>query len=81
MIKNAIISVLAAVLAVDKFSKLTDLTASEQIGLWIAFAGILIIFCIFLEDKAEKWRKRRIRVQRIRELLERLRRRGGLHLG
>lgn len=81
MIKNAIISVLAAVLAVDKFSKLTDLTASEQIGLWIAFAGILIIFCIFWEDKAEKWRKRRIRVQRIRELLERLRRRGGIHLG
>lgn len=72
MIKDAIISSLAAGLAVDKFSQITVLTVSEQVSIWIAFAVILFIFCLFWEMQAEKWRNRKKRAQRLQEILERL---------
>lgn len=72
MVKNIIISILAAALAVDKLSQIIVLTMSEQGALWITFSWVLIIFCVFLEDKAEKRRKRRNRVQHIREILNKL---------
>lgn len=72
MVKNIIISILAAALTVDKLSQIIALTVADQVALWITFAWVLIIFCIFLEDKAEKWRKRRNRVQHIREILSKL---------
>lgn len=81
MIKNIIISALAAGVTVDKLSRITDLTVTEQAALWITFAWILIIFCVFLDGLAEKMRKRRLRVRQLGEILEMLRREGGTHYG
>lgn len=81
MIKDIIISFLAAVLIVDKLSGMASLSARYQIGLWIAFTCILIIFCIFLENLADEWRQRKERIRRIQEQLERLRGKGEIHHG
>ena len=79
MIKNIIISALAAGVTVDKLSRITELTVAEQAALWITFAWILIIFCVFLDDLAEKWRERKNRVQQIEDLLGGLCGKGGVH--
>ena len=76
MVKDIIISILAAGLIVDKLSGLASLSVRYQIGLWIAFTCILIIFLLFLEDVAEKWRQRKERIRRIQEQLEILRGKG-----
>lgn len=81
MIKDIIISFLAAVLIVDKLSGMASLSARYQIGLWIAFTCILIIFCIFLENVADEWRQRRKRIRRIHEQLEKLRWKEEMHHG
>lgn len=81
MLKDIIISVLAAVMIVDKLSGVVSLSVRYQIGLWIAFTCILIIFCIFLENMANKWRLRKERIQRIQEKLEKLRRKGDIDHG
>lgn len=81
MLKDIIISILAAVLIVDKLSGMTALSAQYQVGLWIAFTCILIIFCIFLENVADEWRQRRKRLRRIQEQLEKLRGKGEMHHG
>lgn len=81
MFKDIIISVLAAVLIVDKLSGITSLPARYQMALWIAFTCILIIFCIFLENAADEWRQRRKRIRRIQARLEKLRRKGEIPHG
>lgn len=81
MFKDIIISVLAAGLIVDKLSGIASLSTRYQIGLWIAFTCILIIFCIFLENLADEWRQRKERIRRIQEQLERLRGKGEIHHG
>ena len=72
MLKNIIISVMAAVIAVDKLSCTISMTDREQAGLWIGITAILIIFCIFLEIQAEEWRKRRVRVRQIQQILRQM---------
>lgn len=72
MFKDIIISVMAAVLAVDKLSCVVSLTSREQAGLCIGITAILIIFCLFLEIQVEKWRRRRNRVQQLQQILSRL---------
>lgn len=72
MIKDTVISALAAGLILDKLSGYLALDAPLKISLWIALTVILIIFCLFLEIQAEKWRKRK-RVQQLWQILEALR--------
>ena len=72
MFKNTIISGMAAVLSVDKLSCVISMTGREKAGLCIGITAILIIFCIFLGILAEKWRKRRIRVKQLQQILRRL---------
>lgn len=72
MIKDVIISVLAAALVVDKLSGVMDLAVREQAGLGIGITAVLIIFCIFLDIAVEKERKRRSRIWQIQQMLERL---------
>lgn len=72
MIKDVIISAMAAVMAVDRLSCVISMTGREQAGLWIGVTAILIIFCIFLGILADKWRKRRARVRELQQILSRL---------
>lgn len=72
MFKDIIISVLAAVLAVDKLSCIISLNGREQAGLCIGITAILIIFFLFLEIQVEEWRRRRNRVQQLQQILSRL---------
>ena len=71
-VEKDIISLMAAVLAVDKLSGIMSMTAWEQAGLWIGITAILIIFCIFLGILADKWRKRRARVRQLQQILSKL---------
>lgn len=73
MVKDVIISALAAGLILDKLSEHLVLDASVRMSLWIALTVILIIFCLFLEILAEKWRKHKTRVQQLWQILEDLR--------
>lgn len=71
--KNVIISILAALLTVEKVPWYSTCTTMEKIGIFIGIFIPLIIFCFFCEEMAEKWRKYRKRVQALRGEVTRLR--------
>lgn len=73
MIKDTVISALAAGLILDKLSEYLTLDAQVLMSLWIALTVILFIFCLFLEILAEKWRQHKARVQQLWQMLEDLR--------
>ena len=74
MVKDVILSALAAGLILDKLSGYLALDVPVKTSLWIALTVILIIFCLFLEIQAEKWRQRQTRMQQLWKILEHLRR-------
>lgn len=77
MFKNSIISLLGAALLIKCLPWSAGWTPQETAGFFIGSAGTLIIFCLFCQETAEKWRKYRARVRQVRETVERLRGGGG----
>lgn len=73
MLKNIIISLLAALLIVERVPWEAELTGWEKAAVTAGFWSALIIFCFFCELCHEKRRKYLERVNRIRELITRLR--------
>lgn len=73
MLRNIIISILAAVLIVEKVPWFRYCAMEEKIGVFIGFFIALIIFCFFCEKQVEKYRKYRERVLKIQRNIERLR--------
>lgn len=74
MLRNIVISILAAVLVVEKVPWFAACEMREKIGIFIGICIPLIIFCLFCQEIAEKWRKYRTRVKEIEKRLERMRR-------
>ena len=74
-VKNIIISILAALLTVEYVPWFAVCTVPEKIGVMIGVGIPLIIFCFFLDFWAEKYRKWRARVRKVRRAVERLQRR------
>ena len=72
MIKDVIISALAAALLMDRLAGAGGVSGELWICLWITGTVILIIFCLFLEEQVEKYRKRRERVRRLSLILAQL---------
>ena len=64
MYKDIVISLLGAWILRDVFGT-TEI--GEQIAMIMGLAAMLFIFCLFCEDQAEKWQKKRRRA-RIMEL-------------
>lgn len=73
MLKNIIISLLGAAAAMRYVPWSEPLTREESIGVYVGFSTILIIFCLFWDLLAEKWREKRERQRRIREIMAVLR--------
>lgn len=73
MLKNIVISILAAVLIMEKVPWFAACALGEKIGIFIGICIPLIIFCLFCQEMAEKWRKYRARVRKIEEKLENMR--------
>lgn len=74
MFRNIVISILAAVLIVEKVPWFAVCAPGEKIGIFIGICIPLIIFCLFCQETGEKWRKYRARVRKIEKSLERMRR-------
>lgn len=74
MLKNIVISILAAVLVMEKVPWFAVCTPGEKTGVFMGICIPLIIFCLFCQETAERWRKYRARVRETRERLERMRR-------
>ena len=73
MIKDAIISVLLALSAVEHISWFATCTQGQKIGVFVGIAIPLIIFCFFCEEMVEKWRKWRRNVKRTESEVKKLR--------
>ena len=73
MLKNIIISLLGAAAVMRYVPWPEPLTRGESIGVYVGFSTILIIFCLFWDFLAEKWREKRERQRRIREIMAVLR--------
>ena len=67
MIKDMVISLLAAVVLTDALADADwwSMTDDMRIAVILGFATILFIFFTFLEEKVEKYRKYRKRVHRV----------------
>lgn len=76
MIKNIVISILAAVLVVEKVPWYRVCTVEEKVGIFIGISIPLIIFCFFCEEIVEKWRKYRQRVKFVEREVTKLRNEG-----
>lgn len=76
MCKDIIISVLAALLAMEWVPWTEGLTAWQRVSVGAGWASTLIIFCLFCDQCAEKWRKRRRRVAGVRATVDKLLERG-----
>lgn len=72
MIKNIVISTLAAVLTVECVPWFAVCTVPEKTGVMIGVGIPLIIFCFFLDFWHQRYRKWRARVRKIRMTVERL---------
>ncbi len=66
------LSFLAAVLAVQNVPFLADCDTGEKAAIVAGITASLIIFCLFCEETAEKWRKYRERVRKLQETVRRL---------
>lgn len=73
MLKNMILSMLGAAAVMRYVPWSEPLTREESIGVYVGFSTILIIFCLFWDFLAEKWREKRERQRQIREIMEVLR--------
>ena len=73
MLKDTVISFLAAVLTVQHVPWFAACQGMEKTALIIGIMTILIIFCLFLENLAEKWRKYSQRVQKLQDTVRKLR--------
>ncbi len=73
MLKNMILSMLGAAAVMRYVPWSEPLTRGESIGVYVGFSTILIIFCFFSDFLAEKWREKRERQRRIREIMAVLR--------
>ena len=69
MYKDIVISILGALLLESVFN---TTGIGEQIAITMGLAAMLFIFCLFLENQAEKWQKYRQRVQDLEQRLEQL---------
>ena len=70
MLKNIVISLLAAAVITEKLAVPWQLSVRQQTGAYIGIGVCLIIFLLFLEEIVTKWKKRRKRIMKIREVLE-----------
>ena len=70
MYKDIVISLLGALLLEPV---LGSTEVGEQIAIVMGMATVLFIFCLFLENQAEKWQKKKNRIRDLEENLERLR--------
>lgn len=70
MYKDIAISVLGAVLLEPVF---TTESLEEQIVIIIGLAAVLFIFCLFLDEMAEKRQKKQARIRKLEHTLENLR--------
>lgn len=73
MSKDILISALAAGLIL-RHPWIAVCTAWQQASIWLGLTVCLLFFCLFCEERYEKWVKYRERVGRIRELVTRLKR-------
>lgn len=73
MLKNIIISILAALLIVEWVPWEVELTGWEKAAVTAGFWCALIIFCFFCDFCHQKRRKYLERVSRIRDMITRLR--------
>ena len=71
MRKNMMIAALAAALVTRECSWFNVCRWDQQIALWSGFFVVLLFFCLFCEEKAEKWQIRRERVDRLRRIINR----------
>ena len=69
MYKDIVISLLGALLLEPVF-KTTE--TGEQIAIVMGLATVLFIFCLFLENQAEKWQKKKKRIRELERKLEEL---------
>lgn len=76
MIKNIVISILAAVLAVEVVPWFAVCDTWEKTGIFIGICIPLIIFCFFCQETAEKAWNKHIRAKRMGKKIEKLRRTG-----
>ena len=73
MYKDIVISLLGAWVLRDVFG---TTEVREQIAMVIGLAAMLFIFCLFCEDKAEKWQEKRRRARIMEQKIAKLR--GGI---
>lgn len=70
MYKDIVIALLGAWILRDAFGT-TD--AEEQIAIVMGMATVLFIFCLFLENQVEEWKKKQKRIRELERKLEELR--------
>lgn len=77
MIKNMLIAAMAAgyVLRCPWFA---DCDIPTKTVMWVSFSLCLLFFCLFFEEKHEKWLKKRKRAMQLREKIIRLSNMGGI---
>lgn len=73
MLKNIAIAVMAGVLVVEYIPWYAAGSVREKLGVFIGITTILIIFCFFCDEVAERWQQRRKRVREIEDKVRRLR--------
>lgn len=73
MYKDIVISFLGAWILRDVFG---TTEVGEQIAMVMGLAAMLFIFCLFCDDQAEKWQKKRRRARIMEQRIAKLR--GGI---
>lgn len=73
MRKDMIIAALGAALITRDCPWFRICPWDQQAAVWLGFFIVLLFFCLFCEEKAEKWRKYRIRVDRMQGMIIRIR--------
>lgn len=68
MRKDVVISLLAAGVMVQRF----NLNLNQEIGVFAGIAVLSFIFCLFLEDLAEKRKEKKKRVTKLEQTVRKL---------
>lgn len=71
MRKNVIISALGAALITRECPWFAACRTGQQAAVWLGFSIVLLFFCLFCEEKHEKWQKNREWRQDMKSLAER----------
>ena len=72
MLKNIVISLLAAAVITEKLAVPWQLSVRQQTGAYIGIGVCLIIFLLFFEEIALKWARLRLRIRQIKKKVEAL---------